>query len=55
MEDRQVINGMVYKTRTGICRRVLPERYGPWKTVYTRFWGYALDGRPYNAKCGKPV
>ncbi|MGZ3101424.1 IS5 family transposase [Streptomyces sp. H72] len=42
--DRQVINGMVYKIRTGISWRDLPERYGPWKTVYTRFRRYALDG-----------
>lgn len=43
-EDRRVINGMVYKIRTGISWRDLPERYGPWKTVYTRFRRYALDG-----------
>ncbi|WP_308406496.1 IS5 family transposase [Streptomyces sp. AC602_WCS936] len=43
-EDRQVINGMVYKIRTGVSWRDLPERYGPWKTVYTRFRRYALDG-----------
>nr|WP_240810994.1 IS5 family transposase [Streptomyces tendae] len=42
VEDRQVINGMVYKIRTGISWRDLPERYGPWKTVYTRFRRYAL-------------
>ncbi|MGV9252032.1 transposase [Streptomyces sp. NPDC003697] len=34
----------VYKIRTGISWRDLPERYGPWKTVYTRFRRYALDG-----------
>ncbi|WAP59133.1 IS5 family transposase [Streptomyces sp. S465] len=44
VEDRQVVNGMVYKIRTGISWRDLPERYGPWKTVYTRFRRYALDG-----------
>ncbi|MEU3957849.1 transposase [Streptomyces achromogenes] len=44
VSDRQVINGMVYKIRTGISWRDLPERYGPWKTVYTRFRRYALDG-----------
>jgi hypothetical protein len=37
MEDRKVINGMVYKIRTGISWRDLPERYGPWKSAYTRF------------------
>ncbi|MER7878425.1 IS5 family transposase [Streptomyces solisilvae] len=43
-EDRKIINGMVYKIRTGISWRDLPTRYGPWKTVYTRFRRYALDG-----------
>jgi len=44
VSDRQVINGMVYKIRTGISWRDLPERYGPWQTVYTRFRRYALEG-----------
>ncbi|CAM5725628.1 hypothetical protein SHIRM173S_00682 [Streptomyces hirsutus] len=35
---------VVYKIRTGLSRRDLPERYGPWQTVYTRFRRYALDG-----------
>ncbi|MDQ0847380.1 transposase [Streptomyces sp. V1I6] len=43
-EDRRVINGMVYKIRTGASWRDLPERYGPWKSVYTRFRRYAIDG-----------
>lgn len=42
--DRQVVNGMVYKIRAGVFWRDLPERYGPWKTVCTRFRRYALDG-----------
>ncbi|GGN47156.1 hypothetical protein GCM10011578_100560 [Streptomyces fuscichromogenes] len=44
MSDRQIINGMVYRIRTGISWRDLPERFGPWKTVYTRFRRYALGG-----------
>ncbi|MFF4402906.1 IS5 family transposase, partial [Streptomyces sp. NPDC001480] len=44
VEDRKIINAMVYKIRTGISWRDLPARYGPWKTVYTRFRRYALDG-----------
>ncbi|MGW1597912.1 transposase [Streptomyces sp. NPDC002343] len=32
--DRQVINGMFYKIRSGIS----------WQTVYTRFRRYAIDG-----------
>ncbi|MFF3446783.1 transposase [Streptomyces sp. NPDC002667] len=34
MPDRQAINGMVYKIRTGVSWRDLPARYGPWQTVY---------------------
>ncbi len=41
-EDRQVVNGMVYKIVTGISWRDL--RYRPWKTLPTRFRRYALDG-----------
>jgi transposase len=44
VEDRQVVNWMVYKIRTGISWRDLPEPYRPWQTVYTRFRRYALDG-----------
>ncbi|MEU3904145.1 IS5 family transposase [Streptomyces goshikiensis] len=43
-EDRRVVNGMVYKIRTGVSWRDLPERHGPWKSVYTRFRRYAIDG-----------
>ncbi|MGV9277712.1 IS5 family transposase [Streptomyces griseosporeus] len=44
VDDRQILNGMVFKIRTGITWRDLPERFGPWKTVYTRFRRYALRG-----------
>ncbi|WP_399135173.1 IS5 family transposase [Streptomyces sp. Li-HN-5-11] len=44
VEDRQVINGMVCKLWTGISWCDLPDRYGPGKTVCTRFRRYALDG-----------
>ncbi|MFD4601944.1 transposase [Streptomyces sp. NPDC058464] len=33
--DRRVVNGTVYKIRTGISWRDLPECYALWKTVYT--------------------
>ncbi|MFD9516141.1 transposase [Streptomyces sp. NPDC059979] len=35
---------MVYKIRTGVSWRDLPEHYGPWKSVYTRFRCYAIGG-----------
>jgi len=34
---RQLINGIRFRTRTGIPWRDLPERYGPWETVYGLF------------------
>ncbi|WP_123980063.1 transposase [Streptomyces sp. Ag109_O5-1] len=37
VEQRLVINGMVYKIRTGISWRDLPERCDPWPTVCTCF------------------
>jgi transposase len=35
---------MLYKAKTGIAWRDLPERYRPWKTVYNRFWRWARNG-----------
>ena len=34
---RPMINGIVWIARSGAPWRDLPERYGPWETVYTRF------------------
>ena len=31
-EHRRIINGILWKLRTGAPWRDLPERYGPWKT-----------------------
>ena len=33
---RRVINGMLWKLRTGAPWRDLPKRYGPWKPCYER-------------------
>ena len=43
VDDRRVINGIFYALRTGCPWRDLPERYGPYTTVYNRFnrWAYA--------------
>ena len=43
VDDRRVINGIFYTLRTGCPWRDLPERYGPYTTVYNRFnrWAYA--------------
>jgi transposase len=35
--NRRIINGMFYVLRAGSPWRDLPERYGPYTTVYNRF------------------
>lgn len=44
VDDRRVINGMLFKAKTGVAWRDLPERYGPWKTVCNRFWRWSRTG-----------
>ncbi|MEU8976778.1 IS5 family transposase [Streptomyces monashensis] len=41
---RQVINGVLWRPRTGAPWRDGPERYGPWQTVYERFARWETDG-----------
>ncbi len=41
---RQVFNGLLWKLGTGAQWRDLPERYGPWQTVYGRFVRWRRDG-----------
>jgi transposase len=43
-EHRGIINGILWKLRTGAPWRDLPERYGPWETVATRFRRWRLAG-----------
>jgi transposase len=42
--DRRVLNGIFYILRTGAPWRDLPERYGPYTTVYNRFNRWAKRG-----------
>ncbi|WP_374228279.1 IS5 family transposase [Streptacidiphilus sp. ASG 303] len=43
-DHRQVVNGVLWRLRTGAPWRDLPERYGPWQTVYERFARWEADG-----------
>ena len=43
-ENRRVVEGIIYRYRTGIPWRDLPERFGPWQTVWKRHRRYAGDG-----------
>ncbi|MFE5406484.1 transposase [Streptomyces sp. NPDC056580] len=44
LDDRTVLNGSVWKFRTGTAWRDVPERYGSWHTLHTRFRRWALAG-----------
>ena len=43
-ENRKMLNAMVWIARSGAAWRDLPERYGPWGTVYSRFRKWIEDG-----------
>lgn len=43
-DHRQVIDGILHRVRTGVHWRDLPERFGPWKTVYERHRLWSTDG-----------
>jgi transposase len=42
--DRQFVDAVLYRAKTGVPWRDLPERFGPWKTVYNRFANWADRG-----------
>jgi len=39
--DRLFVDAVIFRARTGIQWRDLPERFGNWKTVYNRFRNWA--------------
>ena len=43
-DHRTVINGILWVLRTGSPWRCLPERYGSWKTVSSRFYRWQKAG-----------
>jgi len=43
-DHRQVVNGLLWKLNTGAQWRDIPERYGPWGTVYDRFVRWRREG-----------
>src|SRR5690349_15939027 len=43
-DHRTILNGMLYWVHTGVPWRDLPERYGPWQTVYARFRRWSREG-----------
>jgi transposase len=43
-DHRQVVEGIVYRFRTGIAWRDLPKEFGPWQTVWKRHKRFSIDG-----------
>ena len=43
-DHRGVVNAILWRLRTGAPWRDLPERYGPWPTVYSRFRRWQRSG-----------
>ena len=43
-DHRRIINGILWRERTGAPWRDMPARYGPWSTVYSRFWRWREAG-----------
>ncbi len=57
VDDRLIVDGILWRLATGVPWRDLPERFGPWRTVYSRFrrwqqagvWERALAARQAEA------
>lgn len=43
-DHRQVFDGILFRERTEVPWRDLPERFGPWKTAYERHRMWSADG-----------
>src|SRR5438093_11556262 len=43
-DHRRILNGILWLLRTGAPWRDLPERYGPWATVASRFYRWRTAG-----------
>jgi transposase len=43
-EHRLLVEGAIYRYRTGIPWRDLPPEFGPWQTVWKRHHRFCLDG-----------
>jgi len=42
--DRDFVDAVLYRAKTGVPWRDLPERFGPWKSVYNRFNNWSRRG-----------
>src|SRR5947209_8753786 len=44
VDIRRVVNGILYRNRSGCQWRMLPKEYPPWETVYYYFAKWRDDG-----------
>lgn len=44
LEDRRFIDAVLFRAKTGVPWRDLPERFGSWKTVFNRFSNWSQRG-----------
>lgn len=43
-DHRHILNGILWRLHTGAPWRDIPERYGPWQTIFGRFRRWRRDG-----------
>ena len=43
-DHRQVVEGIIYRLRTGVAWRDLPTSFGPWQTIWERHARFSTDG-----------
>ena len=53
-DHRTIIDALLWLGRTGAPWRDLPERFGPWWTVATRFYRWTRSG-PGTSRTGGPI
>ena len=44
VDHRRLVEGAIYRYRTGVAWRDLPAEFGPWQTVWKRHHRFSLDG-----------
>lgn len=43
-DHRSLVEGAIYRFRSGVAWRDLPEEFGPWQTVWKRHHRFSTDG-----------
>jgi transposase len=43
-DHRTLVEGAIYRFRTGVAWRDLPDEFGPWQTVWKRHHRFSTDG-----------